>query len=89
VEATDLDLDRFNQALQRLIERHDMLRAILLPDGQQQILEQVPPFEMKIVDLRGQNSQEQASQLDRSDELWTISFYLSSSGPHLSCGSHD
>jgi len=63
VEATDLDLDRFNQALQRLIERHDMLRAILLPDGQQQILEQVPPFEMKIVDLRGQNSQEQASRL--------------------------
>jgi pyochelin synthetase len=64
VEATDLDLDRFNQALQRLIERHDMLRAIILPDGQQQVLEHVPPFEIKIVDLRGQDPQDQASQLE-------------------------
>ena len=65
VEATDLDLDRANQALQRLIERHDMLRAILLPDGQQQVLEHVPPFEMKVVDLRGQDPQDQAYQLEQ------------------------
>lgn len=64
VEAIDLDLDRINQALRRLIERHDMLRAVLLPDGQQQILEHVSPFEIKIVDLRGQASQEQVSQLE-------------------------
>ena len=65
VEATGLDLDRVNQALQRLIERHDMLRAIILPDGQQQILEHVPPFEVKIVDLRGKTPQEQACQLEQ------------------------
>ncbi|HEX3642149.1 MAG TPA: condensation domain-containing protein, partial [Ktedonobacteraceae bacterium] len=65
VEATDLDLDRFNRALQRLIERHDMLRAVLLPDGQQRVLEQVPPFLIKIVDLRGQDSREQARQLEQ------------------------
>jgi amino acid adenylation domain-containing protein len=64
VEATGLDLDRVNQALQRLIERHDMLRAIILPDGQQQILEHVPPFEAKIADLRGKTPQEQACQLE-------------------------
>jgi amino acid adenylation domain-containing protein len=65
VEATDLDLDRVNQALQRLIERHDMLRAVLLPDGQQKVLEHVSSFEMKIVDLRGQSSQEQANRLEQ------------------------
>ncbi len=65
VEATDLDLDRVNQALQRLIERHDMLRAVLLPDGRQKILEHVPPFEIKIIDLRGQSAQEQAYQLEQ------------------------
>jgi pyochelin synthetase len=65
VEATDLDLDRFNQALQRLIERHDMLRAILLPDGRQQVLEHVPPFGIKIVDLSGQDPQDQACQLEQ------------------------
>ena len=65
VEATDLDLDRFKRALQRLIERHDMLRAVLLPDGQQQILEQVPPFEIKIADLRGQDREAQVSRLEQ------------------------
>src|SRR5436853_1882957 len=37
LECKDLDLDRFNSALQRLIDRHDMLRAVVLPDGRQQI----------------------------------------------------
>ncbi len=64
VEAIDLDLDRFKVALQRLIDRHDMLRAILLSDGQQQVLEYVPPFEMNVVDLRGQDPQAMAIQLE-------------------------
>ncbi len=65
VEALDLDLERFNQALQCLIKRHDMLRAVLLADGQQQVLEQVPPCEIKIVDLRGQDPHIQATQLEQ------------------------
>jgi amino acid adenylation domain-containing protein len=58
-----LDLARFNRAWQRLIERHDMLRAIVLPDGQQQILTEVPPYEIEILDLRGQDSDTKAKQL--------------------------
>ncbi len=58
VAATSLDIQRFNRAMQRLIERHDMLCAIMLPDGQQQILSIVPPFEATIVDLRGKDQVE-------------------------------
>ncbi|TMC24043.1 MAG: hypothetical protein E6J34_01140, partial [Chloroflexi bacterium] len=65
VAATDLDLDRLNGALQRLIERHEMLRAVLLPDGEQQILARVPPFAVKIMDLRGQDKAEQVRQLQQ------------------------
>src|SRR5512146_236530 len=43
VDCVDLDLERLMRAWQRVVERHDMLRAIVLPDGRQQILEQVPP----------------------------------------------
>ena len=56
IEGQDLDLERLNWALQQLIERHDMLRATILPDGQQQIQQTVPLYQMKIVDLRGQEA---------------------------------
>jgi len=48
-----LDLGRFNQALVRLIERHDMLRAVVRPDGRQQVLSTVPPYRVAVVDLTG------------------------------------
>ena len=50
-ESDGLDLARFNAALLRLIERHDMLRAVVTPDGQQQILERVPPYRIEVLDL--------------------------------------
>ncbi|BCL39996.1 non-ribosomal peptide synthetase/type I polyketide synthase [Nostoc sp. MS1] len=53
-EVYDLDINRCQRVLQRLIERHDMLRAVISPDGQQQILEQVPDYQIEVVDLRGQ-----------------------------------
>ncbi|MFQ6029218.1 MAG: AMP-binding protein, partial [Dehalococcoidia bacterium] len=63
IDTPGLDLERLGLAWQRLIDRHDMLRAILLPDGQQKILEQVPPYQVENLDLRGQDPQVVASQL--------------------------
>ncbi len=63
IEVVDLDIKKFEKAWQRLIDRHDMLRAIVRPDGQQQILEQVPAYKIKVLDLRGKDSQIIASQL--------------------------
>jgi amino acid adenylation domain-containing protein len=57
LNATGVDLERLGAAWRRLVERHDMLRAIVLPDGRQQILERVPPYEIKTLDL---NSHEPA-----------------------------
>ena len=69
-EIADLDLDRFTQAWQLLIERHEMLRAVILTDGQQRILEQVPAYQIKTTDLQGQ-SQEAIEQhlLEWRDKL--------------------
>ena len=52
VDLDDLDLPRFNRAWQRLVERHDMLRMTVLPDGRQQILEHTPFYEIEVLDLR-------------------------------------
>ncbi len=63
-EAIDLDFGRFKNALQHLIERHDMLKAIILADGQQQISEHVAPFPLKMVDLSGLSQYAQSIQLE-------------------------
>ncbi|HEY9813596.1 MAG TPA: amino acid adenylation domain-containing protein, partial [Candidatus Sericytochromatia bacterium] len=65
IDAVDLDLERFNLAWQRLIERHDMLRATILPDGQQQILKEVPTYQVKVLNLQGQSAEVINSQLEK------------------------
>jgi pyochelin synthetase len=53
-----------NWALQELVKRHDMLRAVVLPDGQQQILEQVPAYPFEVLDLRGKDEAFVKAQLE-------------------------
>ena len=50
-DVSHFDVNRFTQVLTKLIARHDMLRAIVLPDGNQQILTQVPKYQIKCHDL--------------------------------------
>ena len=64
LECESLDVERLNFAWQSLIERHDMLRAIILPDGTQQILDQVPSYKIEILDLRGEAPDVMKSRLD-------------------------
>ncbi|MBW8879652.1 MAG: AMP-binding protein, partial [Acidobacteria bacterium] len=63
-DAEGLDLGRLETALRRLIGRHDMLRAIVRPDGQQQVLAQVPPYEIRVLDLGGRSPEEVAAGLE-------------------------
>ena len=60
----EADVARLDRAWRRVIDRHEMLRAVVRPGGQQQILEQVPPYEIQISDLRGQPAEAEASGLD-------------------------
>ncbi|MEU7894919.1 amino acid adenylation domain-containing protein [Nonomuraea sp. NPDC049152] len=52
-ESTDLDLPRLERAFRRLIQRHGMLRAIVLPRGEQQILAEVADYVIATQDVRG------------------------------------
>ena len=53
IETQELDLGRYTAAWQQVVNRHDMLRAIVLPDGRQQVLENLPLFQVHSQDLRG------------------------------------
>lgn len=56
---TKLDMTRLNIGLNKLIERHPMLRAIVLPIGKQKILDEVPTYKIDIVDISDKDSKEQ------------------------------
>jgi amino acid adenylation domain-containing protein len=64
VDMEDWDRERFQGALQKIIDRHEMLRAIVLPEGLQQILSSTPPYEIKVTDLRNLDAAAAASQLE-------------------------
>ena len=66
VETDDLDLERFNLAWRQLIERHDMLRSVILSDGpdvRQRILPRVPSYQIEVLDLRGQSAETVTARL--------------------------
>ncbi|HLX08766.1 MAG TPA: amino acid adenylation domain-containing protein, partial [Thermoanaerobaculia bacterium] len=47
-----LDVERLARSWNVLVERHDMLRAVVLPDGRQQVLARVPAYDIAVADLR-------------------------------------
>ena len=50
-DCVGLDVERLNAAWQTLIDRHEMLRAVVLPDGRQRILPEVLPYLFPVRDL--------------------------------------
>ncbi|TWP53789.1 amino acid adenylation domain-containing protein [Lentzea tibetensis] len=51
-ERDGLDVDRFRAAWRKLVRRHDMLRAVVLPDGTQRVLPETDGEDIRVADLR-------------------------------------
>jgi pyochelin synthetase len=49
-------VDRFDAAWRKLIARHGMLRAVLDKTGTQRVREEVPPWRLRVADLRGRDA---------------------------------
>jgi hypothetical protein len=56
IDCDGLDQERLNLAWQQVVDRHDMLRAIVSSDGRQRILKTVPSYRIKTLDLRRADS---------------------------------
>ena len=52
-EATAYDVERLEQAWNRLVQHHPMLRAIVIGNERQRVLPEVPHYRIDILDLRG------------------------------------
>lgn len=53
LEQVGWDLPRIEAAWNRLVKRHDMLRAVILSEERQQVLADVPYYPIAVEDLRG------------------------------------
>ena len=70
VNYPDLDPDRLESAWNRLIERHDMLRAVVESDGYQRVLPTVPHLSVPVADLRAAGADQVESALESArDQL--------------------
>ena len=64
LDCIDVDLERLNDAWNRTVQRHDMMRAVILPDGRQVIQQDVPKYKFEVSDLRGKPKDVVAAELD-------------------------
>jgi amino acid adenylation domain-containing protein len=71
VDCVDLDLMRLERAWQAVIDRHEMLRAVILGDGRQRVLPETPPYRIEIHDLRAAADMERERQLLDARERWS------------------
>ncbi|MGC0417981.1 beta-ketoacyl synthase N-terminal-like domain-containing protein [Embleya sp. AB8] len=59
----ELDLDRYQDALNRVVARHPMLRAVITPEGRNRVLDRVPTYRIRVHDLTRLSPAERAARL--------------------------
>ncbi len=64
IDTVDLDLQWLERSWNQVIRRHDMLRAVFLSDGLQQILKEVPLYRIEVRDLSGEDPESAARKLE-------------------------
>ncbi len=60
---TKVDIERLNNALQKLIINQEMLRTVVVKDGTQRVLREIPEYKIELEDLRGLSKEEQERQI--------------------------
>ncbi|MEM6451445.1 MAG: amino acid adenylation domain-containing protein [Cyanobacteria bacterium P01_D01_bin.105] len=69
IEVTGLSVSAAEDALNKLIKRHDMLRAVVNTDGQQMILPEVAEYKIQVTDLiQSEQSQSEQSESEQSQQ---------------------
>ncbi|MEA5516848.1 amino acid adenylation domain-containing protein [Nodularia sp. UHCC 0506] len=64
----ELNITQLNHAWKRLIQRHEALRVIILPDGKQKIVEEIPDYQIPVIDLRNKDAEFVNSHLEKTSQ---------------------
>lgn len=63
LDVDDVETDQLELGLRAVVERHDTLRAVVRPDGTQQVLPEVPPWQLSVEQLEGADEPERTRRL--------------------------
>ena len=80
LDCEELDVERLQRALSRLVERHPMLRAVVDDSARQRVLATVSAA-VPVRDLRGLSAAEQATLLAEERERWSHAILPSDRAP--------
>lgn len=83
IEVESLDISRLEQAWQKLISTHDMLKAVIKRNGSQIILEETPEFFIEVSDLRGGHEEEILQQLRLTKQAMVEHVYALDQWPYF------
>jgi amino acid adenylation domain-containing protein/FkbM family methyltransferase len=81
VEVENWNAERFENALEKMVERHDMLRCIVTPDGRQKILRKAPKYRVESYDLRGLDSAATGARLELTREQMMLQVHPADEWP--------
>ncbi|CVI64915.1 Phenyloxazoline synthase MbtB [Clostridiales bacterium CHKCI001] len=65
LEAFDIDIQRLQAAWNDMIKYHGMMRGVVLPSGEQQILKSVPEYKFDVLDLSNDSPETILKSLDK------------------------
>lgn len=72
---TKADIERMNEVLNRLVQHQEMLRTVILPDGRQRVLKNVPYYEIQIEDISSLSEKMKEEKIkERRNQLSHASF---------------
>lgn len=72
---TLLEVDKMEQAVNMLIQRHEMLRTVFLPDATQKTLENVPYYKIRYEDISQLNNEEQKNRIMMQRNIMSHSIF--------------
>ncbi len=56
IEEYNLDIRLLKETWNQLLQYHEMLQVVVLPNRTQQVLQHIPEYDFKVYDLRGENT---------------------------------
>ena len=81
LEEQNLDIYRLSKAWRNLIHYHGMLRSVILPSGEQKILEKVQAYHPKVIDLRRKTEPELSRHLEKMRQYMSHKVYQTEKWP--------